>query len=51
MIGYDDAESIAIKVNYTIQRGLGGIMVWVCIDKIIHFYEKVNFGYMVKIEY
>lgn len=28
-IGYDDVESIANKVNYTIQRGLGGVMVWV----------------------
>jgi len=28
MIGYDDEESIAIKVNYTIQRGLGGMMFW-----------------------
>ncbi len=29
MIGYDDPESIAIKVNYTLQRGLGGVMIWV----------------------
>ena len=28
MVGYDDEESIGIKLNYTIQRGLGGVMIW-----------------------
>jgi len=27
-IGYDDAESIAMKVGYVNRRGYGGIMVW-----------------------
>jgi chitinase len=29
MVGYDDLESIEIKVNYTLDRGLGGVMSWV----------------------
>jgi hypothetical protein len=40
MVGYDDQESIAIKVNYTIQRGLGGIMVWVSKAKKSSFLFK-----------
>ena len=35
MIGYDDPESIAIKVNYTLQRGLGGVMIWVRVDCLL----------------
>lgn len=28
MVGYDDPQSIAIKLNYTLQRGLGGVLIW-----------------------
>lgn len=28
MVGYDDPQSIAIKLNYTMQRGLGGVLIW-----------------------
>ena len=28
MVGYDDPDSIGIKLNYTLQRGLGGVLIW-----------------------
>lgn len=39
-ISYDDPESINIKVNYSVDRGLGGVMIWELSEDSRHVFGR-----------